>query len=1272
MGCCHQEGEIFLAKEGINPNTPLHEYTHAFMLALSKENPERYDSIVRDLKTSDVWEEVKNDESYASIVKNPARLASEVAARIVGRESEKRASEGITDKVMRAIQNLLDYIKEKIGWKEPLTPRQLTDIVIKDIANPVNIFRSRFDAPEAQKFVNNIPSPIYDLLSEKHGKEYADVISKAVDMSMHTAADGEVVVENNHPTGLLTLDRNYLENLAKAASLVSGENYSFEVKDNIYVHDSYNHANDKLLDVPEDMKDYVESLHQRDDLMSGNADFLPEELGKHYSAWENETEKYISMRESGLASIVDVKAQRNHVSAKFKEYRDAFNAHLGIGESLHGKSVGLIGERYFAHEGEKQNQTANYAFYLVDIVRKSVGKDIDDAKESLSLNHVEMMAVRGAKPNVNINDLIFSRTQPDKKLEIIKGMSDSEIMRLTEDSATKMVKDAGRNMYKSRDKELYISRDNRAGNEWNSTIDSFYTHKGKLHLSAYIQYENTDTSDSESYGKFFRSGNYEGQFKAYDRRGNERYYYFTYDEHDKANVLRSLILEYVNVKYAEKLKKFEEKKLEEKNAPKVAPKAAVEVVKNEQKVVEKAEQKVEPKEESKPQVAQERYIAITPKYQDFLDNEDNYVFTPQMWYLTDNEKDCKDTVHYKISQEKAEMASQWLDDDSVGYDLANGRARGLAEKFSAFDMWNEVTDIASPYEQEQVDRTMPIVRQDVIVELPKAKLSENKLLYDRICDEAEKKITDAGYDHGYAEDLGIGLGEYIYDKNPDNDLNHFEFITPEGSKFEALYDTLFDEVSFTRGEVRGGMYEVSVENWMESLDSKLNISRSKSVDNSNNQQKESVPTKVNQDNQQNKMAKKNYTPNADGRSAEDRALDKFAELMIQKVETLQGDWKKPWFTPGAAQPPKNLSGRQYNGMNSIILMMQQETNGWETNRYATFDRITALNFEKTKDGGRVPATDAEGNKLPQVSINKGEKSTPVFLTVFNVVDPETKERINYDDYKRLTEEERAKYNVYPKLQVYNVFNLDQTNLKESRPEMYEKFLNETKGEIRQSGEDMTSFPAIDTMIDKNLWYCPIKPTRGDDAFYSISKDEIVIPEKEQFIDGESFYSNLLHEMTHSLGADGRLNRLKPSTFGSEAYAREELVAELTAALVSSQHGMEKHVKEDSAAYLRNWIDSLKKSPDFIKTTLMDVKKASSVINNRIDAVNVKIEQGEKADYSDIREQNKSFSASFSNSSKPTATQHNEEQQPVSEEKQQQVSQSNTEAAKASVQSYRHR
>lgn len=393
---------------------------------------------------------------------------------------------------------------------------------------------------------------------------------------------------------------------------------------------------------------------------------------------------------------------------------------------------------------------------------------------------------------------------------------------------------------------------------------------------------------------------------------------------------------------------------------------------------------------------------------------------------------------------------------------------------------------------------------------------------------------------------------------------------------------------------------------------------------------------------------KKNTYNTDGLSAEDRALNTFAELMIEKIRNLQEDWKKPWFSPQVAQLPKNLNGRNYNGMNSIVLMLMQEKNGWQTSRYATFDRIVSLNFTKDKDGKKA-AVDENGNKLPRVGINKGEKSTPVMLTTFTCVHKETKEHIKYDDYKQLTQDERNNYNVYPKLQVYNVFNLDQTNLKEARPEMYQKFKDEAVGQSLRTTEGMVDFPALDAMIEKDLYVCPIKPIRGDNAYYSISKDEIIIPEKAQFIDGESFYSNLLHEMSHASGSENRLNRLvSGSTFGSESYAKEELVAELTAALVSSQYGMEKHVKSDSAAYLKSWLDSLKEDPNFIKTSLMDVKRSSSFISQRLDAVAQRLERdGWEADFSDIREKNKAFTPVFGNKAeRPTVS--NQENQSTQE------------------------
>ena len=363
-------------------------------------------------------------------------------------------------------------------------------------------------------------------------------------------------------------------------------------------------------------------------------------------------------------------------------------------------------------------------------------------------------------------------------------------------------------------------------------------------------------------------------------------------------------------------------------------------------------------------------------------------------------------------------------------------------------------------------------------------------------------------------------------------------------------------------------------------------------------------------------AEKKY--HSGGPSAADRALERFTELMIEKIQSFQGNWKKPWFMPGAAIPPQNLSGRHYNGGNSLMLMLQAEKMGYDIPVWGTFDRITNLNYIKDKNGNVFQARDKHGNKLPMVAVNKGEKSFPVFLTTFTVVNPQTKERIPYDDYRNLSKEEQAKYKVYPKLQVFNVFNVaGQTNIAETRPELYEKLKQLAAGQIVHQG-DLKSDPAIDRMIDDNLFFCPINQVKGDKAYYSPARDEIVIPTREQFIDGEAFATNTLHECAHATGAASRLNRTMGHAFGSEEYAKEELTAELSAALIASQHGLTKHVKNDSAAYLKSWLGSLQQGPDFLKTVLSEVKRCTGMINQRLDAIQLELDKGEKADFSLFR------------------------------------------------------
>ena len=337
--------------------------------------------------------------------------------------------------------------------------------------------------------------------------------------------------------------------------------------------------------------------------------------------------------------------------------------------------------------------------------------------------------------------------------------------------------------------------------------------------------------------------------------------------------------------------------------------------------------------------------------------------------------------------------------------------------------------------------------------------------------------------------------------------------------------------------------------------------------------------------------------NADGPNSEDKALDLFAEMMIEKIESIGKDWHKPWFTEGSLPWPRNLHGREYNGMNALMLLLHCEKQGYTIPRFCTFDCVQRLN---------TPGKD--GQELPRVSILRGEKSFPVMLTTFTCIHKETKEKIKYDEYKKLSEKEQEQYNVFPRMQVFRVFNVAQTNLRETRPELWEKLDQEVARPKIEDGEHL-SFAPVDTMIRDNLWICPIRPTHQDSGYYSISKNEIVVPEKEQFKSGEAFYGTLFHEMTHSTGAEGVLDRIKPTAFGSAEYAREELVAELGSALVAQRYGMAKHIKEDSCAYLKGWLNELKESPQFIKTTLLDVKRASSLITQKVDKIAMELEQG---------------------------------------------------------------
>ena len=156
---------------------------------------------------------------------------------------------------------------------------------------------------------------------------------------------------------------------------------------------------------------------------------------------------------------------------------------------------------------------------------------------------------------MNINIELFRRTAPEKKLEIISNLSKGELLNITETTLLRIVKETGHGKPRSRNKEFYISYDRQTGNDWNSQVEGLELYKGKLSIRFYIQYSNTDTTKYDYLSDFLRRGDYRGTIQYEDRYGNRQTSYFTYDESDKAKVIKSFCLEYIYTKYHEKLTK---------------------------------------------------------------------------------------------------------------------------------------------------------------------------------------------------------------------------------------------------------------------------------------------------------------------------------------------------------------------------------------------------------------------------------------------------------------------------------------------------------------------------------------------------------------------------------------------------------------------------------------------------------------------------------------------------------------------------------------------
>ena len=155
------------------------------------------------------------------------------------------------------------------------------------------------------------------------------------------------------------------------------------------------------------------------------------------------------------------------------------------------------------------------------------------------------------------------------------------------------------------------------------------------------------------------------------------------------------------------------------------------------------------------------------------------------------------------------------------------------------------------------------------------------------------------------------------------------------------------------------------------------------------------------------------------KSTFDKNAEKFVNLMVEKIESLSMNWQKPWFSKVNSKQnflPQNLTGRTYSGGNAFLLYFLCEKYNYQTPVFLTFNQ--ARN---------------EG-----INVLKGAVAFPVYYTLFCAYHRQTNEKISYDEYNKLSEEEQKEYRLAAYTKYFQVFNLDQTNFAEKYPNRWDK------------------------------------------------------------------------------------------------------------------------------------------------------------------------------------------------------------------------------------------
>jgi antirestriction protein ArdC len=264
------------------------------------------------------------------------------------------------------------------------------------------------------------------------------------------------------------------------------------------------------------------------------------------------------------------------------------------------------------------------------------------------------------------------------------------------------------------------------------------------------------------------------------------------------------------------------------------------------------------------------------------------------------------------------------------------------------------------------------------------------------------------------------------------------------------------------------------------------------------------------------------------------------DRIIAALEAGTAPWVKPWRNDGSggALPHNAVTRRGYHGINVALLWMEEHARGYSSPQWLTFKQ----------------AADAGGH------VRKGEKGTQIVFWQFRAL----KDRETGEDRR------------VPMLKTYYVFNVAQCEDVELPSAKPRPVIGPTEIDalIAKTGADITH--------------------GGDRACYIPSRDAINMPNRAAFRSLEHYHGTLLHELTHWTAHAERCARDLSGRFGSQAYAAEELIAEMGSAFLCARLGVP-HEQLQHADYLANWLQVLRDDNRAIFTAAKAAQTAADYV-----------------------------------------------------------------------------